>query len=198
MNTATKVKIESLTETQSILKRRLQNIENSWRGGRPVWRYSDDAYEEHKELVEAIKQEIDDLDHQIIDVEMSLRDPDQDAEMRAELYGAMAMNGVHDDVSLYMHTPHQEKLFQEQIWRQVQYEDDSWAGHDYTGGNCPSCHSFDEDWISVQGEQVCYQNCYEEARGFANLLMMFMSPLYVFHESNKLDFFFGLVEDDDS
>jgi hypothetical protein len=198
-NMATKIKVESMLDTQSKLRQRLQRIERSWRGGVPIWRASNGAWEEHQETVEAIKDEIDRLDDEIITAEMAERDPEQDAEIRAELYGAMAMNGVYDDVSLYMHTEHQERLFQQSIYDQVGREMAEEAGYCDESGYCPMCHSYTDDWVVVEGEAVCYQNCYDDLRAFAEFLTNFMSDSFVFHESTRtMSFWFDENDPEDS
>src|SRR5690606_19690339 len=91
---------------------------------------------------------IDSIEHQIIDIEQAAyRDPVQDAEMRAEMHAEMALTGVQDDPSLYMHTPFEEELFQERIRHDIDYgyydEDGSWNeglyGDALNISDCPTC-----------------------------------------------------------
>lgn len=127
---------------------------------------------------------IDSIEHQIIDIEQAAyRDPVQDAEMRAEMYAEMALTGVRDDPSLYMHTPFEEELFQEQIRHDIDYgyydEDGSWNeglyGDALNISDCPTCGTQGVSWddgecVSVDDEHdFCYV-CAEEAIAFVYFL----------------------------
>ena len=77
-----------------------------------------------------------DLEDQIIDLENSLRDPEQDAEMRMEINAAIAMSGNwEDNASDYMHTPMQELRYQQAIYDQVRREMDNECGHGWEDPN---------------------------------------------------------------
>lgn len=70
------------------------------------------------------------LEDQIIDLEKSLRDPEQDAEMRMEINAAIAMSGNwEDNASDYMHTPMQELRYQQSIHDEVRRGMDDEQGH---------------------------------------------------------------------
>jgi hypothetical protein len=118
------------------------------------------------------------LDSEIIALERSLRDPEQDAEFRAEFYAEARMLGVRDDIHLYMHTPHEEELFQERIQHQVDYgywdEEDGWVDgiHGYDDceyGPCPTCHTMSDEWMSIDGHDCC-DTCGPDAEAFMHFI----------------------------
>ena len=141
------------------------------------WRNYEDTYEVDTDLLD---RTLADLDAQIIEIERAAyRDPVQDAEMRAEMYAEMAITGVRDDPALYMHTPHEERLFQEGIQRQLQHGyydsdghwEDGWDTGDYWSGPCSRCHGHTDmdEVVYVDGHDCC-QHCCDEAIGFMHFL----------------------------
>lgn len=186
---ATQYQINALTETRERLSREVNAIRN--KPARP-WR-GETFFDEEREAKEALRR----IDDQIIELEWSLRDPEQDAEIRAELYAEMAFNGVHDDVSLYMHTPHQERRFQEQIMHDVTHgyfhPDDGWVegtdGHEYEGHyRCVTCRGDGyDDYIIFDGEELC-QECLPDIAGlFIALSMIVPTTIVVPNESRYAD-----------
>jgi hypothetical protein len=144
------------------------------------WRNYEDNYEVDTNL---LNRTLADLDTQIIEIERAAyRDPEQDAEMRAEMYAEMAITGVRDDPALYMHTPHEERLFQERIAHEVNYgyhdPEDGWVDGIYGDapavGNCPTCNRsrvwFEDELIHVDGYDTCWNGCSDEAISFMYFL----------------------------
>ena len=140
----------------------------------PPWRERD---EDWRDEVQEAKDALQNITDQIITTEMSMRDPIQYAERRAEIYAAVAMNGFRDDPELYLHTPEQERLFQEQIEHQVKYgyydSDGYWEDGWYDGPNISKCECGAEIWEDecyfAQGVSVC-ERCNEEAIAFHLLI----------------------------
>jgi hypothetical protein len=82
------------------------------------------------------REALSELEDQIIDLENSLRDPEQDAERRMEINAAIAMSGNWgDNASDYMHTPMQERRYQQAIYDQVRREMDNECGHGWEDPN---------------------------------------------------------------
>jgi hypothetical protein len=94
----------------------------------------------------------------------------QDAEMRAEINASIAMNGNWDDCADdYMHTPMQERLYQQSIEHSMRYDDD--YGYFDDSGECSTCHAtvYYDTCTYIVGYSVC-EHCYNEARAFLLLL----------------------------
>lgn len=152
-----KMLAKAMSETRERLMRELKSIKN--RPARP-WRG-----ETFVDEIAAAKAAITDVEDQIIDLEYSLRDPEQDAEMRAEINAAIAMSGNwNDDASLYMHTPMEERLFQESIQHDIDFgyfdSDGGWNEglySDYepepTCGFCNGSGQYAETFFN--GEGIC-------------------------------------------
>ena len=138
------------------------------------WRiYNEDSTTTNR--VTAVKQAMDEIADEIIFLENCLRDPMQDAEIRAEINASIAMNGNWDDCADdYMNTPMQERLYQENIQRMVQYDYDSEHGFYDPCGPCSCCGTFADydECVYVAGYSTCYNGCYEEARVFMYILSM--------------------------
>ena len=135
------------------------------------WRNYEDT--EPLNRLDGVKQAMSEIADEIIVLEHSLRDPVQDAEMRAEINASIAINGNWDDCADdYLHTPMQERLYNEGIERAAQYTYDDEHGFYDPHGPCACCGTFTdhEESIYVAGYSTCYQGCYEEARAFAYLL----------------------------
>ena len=144
------------------------------------WREYEDTYEVDRNL---LRHTLDELDQQIIEIERAAyRDPVQDAEMRMELQAEMALTGVRDDPALYMHTPHEERLFQERIRHEVDYgyydPEDGWVdgiyGDRWAGiGNCVTCNrsgiDLEDQWFMIAGHDAC-DYCADEAVPFMHFL----------------------------
>jgi len=168
---------------------------------RPKWRVYEDTYEVDPEL---LRRTLSDLDDQIIELERAAyRDPEQDAEMRAEMYAEMAITGVRDDPALYMHTPHEERLFQERIAHEVNYgyydSDGYWEDGIYADVPCtvicPACGANEQsdEFFTVDGHDVCHQ-CSTEAIIFMNLLGVLTNTEV---ESNRWETEFNFVTEDE-
>jgi hypothetical protein len=130
--------------------------------------------DETLDRVGAVKQALNEIEDEIIGLEHSLRDPIQDAEMRAEINASIAMYGNwNDSADDYLHTPMQERLYQESIERSVQYAYDDEHGFYEFEGPCSTCHAhadYDE-CLYVAGYSTC-SSCYDDTRAFALLLSM--------------------------
>jgi hypothetical protein len=158
------------------------------------WRFYDRPAVDTDGLSEALYQ----IEAEIIGLERSLRDPEQDAEMRAEINAQIALSGNWDDnASYYMHTPLEEERFQAGIWAQVEAEHRNDMGYDYWAGPCPCCGAaVDEDQIcQVDGWDTCYTECYDEACNFAYFLSaVTLAPLKFDRHSDP---YFPLPDDED-
>lgn len=118
----------------------------------------------HVNKEEIIKRAIHDVQNEIIGLERSLRDPEQDAEIRHEMMAEMAMNGCRDpwgESRLYMHTAKEEELFQAGIWAQVEAEHREEMGYYDEYGKCPCCGTMTDEWMEIDGADCC-TNCCEE------------------------------------
>jgi hypothetical protein len=159
MSAATEYKIDALKQAQRNLESQIKSVQNE---PRLPWREN----EEWVDRVAGVKEALREITDEIIDLELSLRDPMQDAEMRYEIQCAIAASGNwHDDASHYMHTPEQERQFQEMIEHQIDYgyydEHGQWeeglrSGWD-TYGPCSTCgHQFDrEETLFADGHETC-------------------------------------------
>lgn len=135
--------------------------------------------EKFTDAIGPAKQALSAIESQIIDLEQSLRDPEQDAEMRAEINAAIAINGNYsDDARLYMLTPMEEELFQQGIKRDIEYgyyhPEDGWVDgmySHYSVGNCQFCNStvMGDEVIHFDGWAGC-ENCYEDIKGLFAML----------------------------
>lgn len=157
--------IEALKRAQRHIEQEIQYIETE---PVKVWRERPEDWHDNKaEAKEALRKITD----QIIEAEIAERDPIQYAEQYAEISAACAMNGNRDDPSLYLLTPEQERLFQEQIRHDVehgywdsdgQYEPGLYEGMPQKGG-CPTCGTelWDDECYFAFGTAVC-ESCNED------------------------------------
>ena len=163
-NAVVEAKINALYIAYNELVRSASIIRNE-----PALPWRDDKRVDH---TAAIKQAMAEIADEIIGLEHSLRDPIQDAEMRAEINASIAMNGNwNDSADDYLHTPMQERLYQESIEHSSRYDYDDERGDYSPYGPCPTCggHVDLEDSVYVIGFSTCY-NCQPEAEAFAYLL----------------------------
>jgi hypothetical protein len=112
--------------------------------------------------------------------------------MRYEINAAIAASGNwEDNASDYMHTPMQERLYQESIYDQIRYEDDSVC--DYWSGPCPTCGGFtdSDSLINIEGHDVC-DSCYDETVAFMHFLS-FVTRTKI----REYRYSWSFVEDDD-
>jgi len=155
-----KSKIQALRAARTNL---LRQIEGHAGECRKPWRAVGAEQVDEREEMEVALVEITD---EIIALERELRDPEQDAEMRAELAAEMAITGVQDDPDLYMHTPMEEELFQERIHDEVEYgyfdPESGWVDGIYDQpnvGRCPVCKKdgvwFDDEGGFLYGDYFC-------------------------------------------
>jgi hypothetical protein len=187
---ATEYKIKAMYDARDSLEREIASLRN--RPARP-WR-GESFYDE----VKAAKSALNDIDDQIIELEYSLRDPEQDAEIRAEINAAIAMSGNwNDDASHYMHTPMEERKFQEQIQHDINYgyyDEGGWNEGMYDGpqmGSCEGCNAelWDDDVLFVNGTALC-QGCVEDFLAMLILMTLF-SGAWI--ETNKWETEFNLA-----
>jgi hypothetical protein len=157
-------KIKALYTAYNELVRSASSTKNE-----PALPWRDD---ERIDYVAAIKQAMNEIADEIVDLEHSLRDPIQDAEMRAEINASIGMYGNWNDCADdYLHTPMQERLYQESIERSAQYAYDDERGDYNPIGSCGVCNATvnHEDSIYVCDFSTCY-HCNDEATLFAYLL----------------------------
>lgn len=193
---ATEYKIKALQRARNDLELEVKTVQNEpqkpWREGESI------------DYVSAAKKALRDIQDQIIELELSLRDPIQEAEMRAELHIEMSLSGCRDDIDLYMHTPEQERMFQQEIRDQVDHgyyneygdwEDGLDSGRWDSYGPCDTCKNPTdyEESIYIEGDLVC-DYCGPDALGFFFLLCIVTGRGY---RSNKWETEFNFVTDDD-
>ena len=160
-------KKKALRDALHNMEREIDRLRSNPAPGISVWRRGQYDEATWAEEVKAAERAYRELEDEIISLEHEERDPIEYSERRAELYAEMALTGVHDDVSLYLHTPQEEERFQRAIWAQIEMEDALERGAPMCG-TCPTCGdpTWDDDWASVDGYDVCYQTCYEEAKAW--------------------------------
>lgn len=182
MTTTEEYQVEALRRALDIARTNAEQAKDE-----PFRPWRDDPGEK-TENVRAAREAVHAIESQIIDLEYRQRDPEQDMELRAELYAEMALSGVRDDVSLYMHTPMEEELFQQQILHQVQhgyYDDD---GHWNEGldegaphmGSCGLCGAilWEDDALNVNGHYSC-DTCEPDIRALFIILCLIFPDLYL-------------------
>jgi hypothetical protein len=172
-NEVAKAKINALYAAYEALERDSKPKPSDYQTRFPWRTYDEDTVIDR---VSAVKQAMNEIADEIISLEHSLRDPIQDAEMRAEINASIAINGNWDDCADdYMHTPLQERLYQESIYRQMQYDYYDYEGMDWDPfGPCQYCGTYGDytEATYVAGYSTCYNGCYEEAAAFMYLLSM--------------------------
>lgn len=163
MHELTEVDVLTIKAKISGLRFAREKLKNQSRNQRRegVLPWTTDDSKNHGDPREKISQAIMQIEDEIIGLEYSLRDPYQDAELRAEINAAIAMSGNYgDSADYYMHTDMEEELFKESIYRQVYYED----GHmEYGPFSCPTCNAYpvyDDEILYINGDEVC--SCCEE------------------------------------
>lgn len=159
------VLVKALKQAQRYAQQEVESAQNE---PYPKWRERPADW--HDEVAEA-KEALHSITNQIIEAEIALRDPIQYAEQYAEVSAACAMSGFRDDPSLYLHTPEQERLFQEQIQRDIEYGYYDSDGHYEPGlydgmpqkGGCTTCgiELWDDECLWAMGYSVC-ESCNED------------------------------------
>ena len=171
-NEVVKAKINALYTAYESLERDSKPKSTDYQIRLP-WRvYNEDVVIDR---VAAVRQAMNEIADEIISLEYSLRDPMQDAEMRAEINASIAMNGNWDDcASNYMKTPFEERLYQENIYSQMQYDYDYDSMDFDPYGPCQCCGNYVDytEASYVAGYTTCYDGCYPEAKGFMYFLSM--------------------------
>jgi hypothetical protein len=182
MTTATEYTIEALRQALRTAENNAASATNE-----PYRPWRDDPSDK-TDNVAAAKEAVQSIENQIITLERSQRDPEQDAEISAELHVAMALNGVHDDVSLYMHTPMEEELFQQGIQRQLEngwYDEDGtynegWSEGMPHQGTCEFCGGvlWDDEVMMMHGYSGC-ETCLPDILGLFLVLCLLNMGFYV-------------------
>lgn len=159
MRTTTEFTIEALRAGLKIARANAEQASDE-----PFRPWRDDPSEKTNN-VEAAKEAVHAIESQIIDLEYSLRDPEQDAEIRAEINAAIALSGNwNDSASDYMHTPMEEELFQQQIQHDITHgyfdSDGFFEEGTYSGphkGGCAFCGAivWEDDEVMINGEASC-------------------------------------------
>jgi hypothetical protein len=160
----TQYKIKALWAAVENARKEVSSIRNT-----PVKPWSGDTFVDE---IAAAEEAVRALEDEVIALEHSLRDPEQDAEMRAEINAAIALTGNYDDdASLYMHTPMEEERFQRSIHEQVRRSMDEEHGYYDSYGPCPTCKNMTdyEDCVQVGGETCC-SHCVDDAVAFLHFL----------------------------
>jgi hypothetical protein len=154
MSKATELKIKALyKQRKSLINSRKQLDHPDY----PILPWVEVDEEEEGDTKEQIDEAIYIVEGEIISLERSLRDPEQDAEMRAEINASIALSGNWDDnASHYMHTPLEEEMFQEGIYRQVMYEHDGYDSEG-EGYSCNVCqmHVWSDEATMINGWDFC-------------------------------------------
>lgn len=166
--------------TIEALRQALRTAENNAASAtnEPFRPWRDDDGERH-DNVQAAKDAVRAIQDQIIDLEISMQDAEQIAEMRMELQAEMALTGVHDDVSLYFHTPMQEEMFQAGIQRQVELEWMDEHGGPFKG-SCEFCGAvlWDDEVQWMDGNGGC-ETCLPDILGLFLVLCLIAPWNYV-------------------
>lgn len=151
-------KHNALKEAQAYLERQIEYYRAV---PIPPWRIGGPDTE-----LDQMKEALSDITQQIIDIEIEARDPEQYSERYAEIAAEMHLTGVSDDPGLYLHTPEQERQYQKDIQRQIEYGyyDDDGYWNDGLYGDY-----YDTDCINVCGWQV-EADFADEALAFATFL----------------------------
>lgn len=171
----TEAKRDALKAAQRQLEGMVNTVENEpyfpWRERPEDW----------ADKVRATKQALREITDEIISLEISMRDPEQYAEMKYEIEAAIAFSGNSNDrAEWYLHTDEQERLFQERIQDQVEYgyydQEDGWVDgirERPNVGTCPLCNAsgvwFEDEGDYVDGNYAC-STCYPEVRAWFNFL----------------------------